>query len=198
MNVRRILLGLTAAALVLGTVPATATDPGMDQEAMMKKWMEMSAPGEGHAIFDKYVGKWDCVVKSWMDPKAPPTETKGTSEYSKILGGRFLLQTFNGDMMGMPFEGRGTTGYDNLRKEYVAIWTDNFSTSIMKMTGQKKDDMTIELSGLMDDAMTGEKDKKIRSVEKWIDDDHVNFEMYDTIPGMGQVKVMEINYTRAK
>jgi hypothetical protein len=177
--------------------PALAADPAMDQEAMMKKWMEMASPSEGHAIFDKYVGKWNTDVKSWMDPAGPPIESKGSAEFSKMFGGRYLVQSFHGSMMGQPFEGHGMTGYDNFRKEYQSTWMDDMSTAMMIMKGTRKSDGTFELAGTMDDAMTGEKDMKMRTVEKWVDDDHFNFSMYYTVAGK-EAKMMEINYTRAK
>jgi hypothetical protein len=54
------------------------------------------------------------------------------------------------------------------------------------------------MTGLMDEPMTGEKDKKVRSREVWKDADTILFEMYDNIPGKGEVRVMEITYTRTK
>ena len=199
MNFRKLALALSVCTgVLLAALPVGATDPNMSEEEMMKKWMEISTPSEGHKLFDKYVGKWDATVKSWMDPAAPPTESKGMCEFSKMLGGRFLQQDFKGQMMGMPFEGHGMTGFDNFRKEYVTTWMDNFSTSIMKMTGTMKDSKTMEMTGMMDEPMTGEKDKKIRMTETWTDDDHFTFAMFDNIPGKGEVKMMEIMYSRAK
>ncbi|HEX7878706.1 MAG TPA: DUF1579 domain-containing protein [Candidatus Eisenbacteria bacterium] len=200
MNVRRILLGFAAAALLTCTaLPVRAADekPAMDQEAQMKEWMKIASPSEGHAVFDKYVGKWNADVKSWMDPAAPPMESKGSAEFSKMFGGRYMVQSFHGSMMGMPFEGHGMTGYDNFRKEYQSTWMDDMSTAMMVMRGNRKSDGTFELAGTMDDPMTGQKDMKMRTVEKWVDDDHFNFSMYCTMTGQ-EMKMMEISYTRAK
>jgi hypothetical protein len=33
--------------------------------------------------------------------------------------------------MGMPFEGLGYTGYDNVKKQYFGTWIDSMSTGIM-------------------------------------------------------------------
>jgi hypothetical protein len=39
--------------------------------------------------------------------------------------------------MGMPFQGRGYTGYDNVKKKYVGTWMDSFSTGVMSFTSTK-------------------------------------------------------------
>lgn len=200
MKSRKILLSLMALALLAAvTPPARATDPNMDPDAMMKEWAKMNGPSESHKVFEKYVGKWETTAKMWMDPSAPPSEEKGgMTEFSLMMGGRFLVQKTTSTMMGMPFEGFGTTGYDNFRKHYVSTWIDNISTATMMMTGNMKDANTMELTGLMDEPMTGEKDKKVRSMETWTDNDHFAWSMYDNIPGKGEVKVMELNYSRVK
>ncbi|MDZ4806117.1 MAG: DUF1579 domain-containing protein [Candidatus Eisenbacteria bacterium] len=202
MKFKKMLMVLMAVAMVAGTtLPARATDDkmAMDPDAMMKEWAKMNGPSDGHKIFDKYVGKWTATTKMWMDPAAPPSEEMGgMAEFSMMMGGRFLSQKFTSSMMGMPFEGFGTTGYDNFRKEYVSTWVDNISTATMMMNGGMKDAKTIEMTGLMDEPMTGEKDKKVRSSETWTDDNHFTWAMYDNIPGKGEVKVMEISYTRVK
>ena len=51
------------------------------------------------------------------------------------MGGRYLEQRFKGDIMGMPFEGIGYTGYDNVKKQYWGTWMDNMSTGMMTSTG---------------------------------------------------------------
>ena len=52
------------------------------------------------------------------------------------------------------------------------------------------------LTGLMDEPTTGEKDKKFKEVIRWTGPDTFVFEWYDTIPGQGMVRVMEITHTR--
>jgi len=200
MKVRKLLLPLMAVAMIAGTaLPARATDPNADPDAMMKEWAAMNGPSDSHKIFEKYVGKWTATTTMWMDPSAPPAVEKGgLAEFSLMMGGRFLAQKMNSSMMGMPFEGFGTTGYDNFRKEYVSTWIDNISTATIVMNGTMKDAKTLEMTGLMDEPMTGEKGKKIRSLETWTDNDHFAWAMYDNIPGKGEVKVMEISYARVK
>jgi hypothetical protein len=166
------------------------------QEAMMKAWMAAATPGAPHQHLAAMVGTWDAVVKTWEDPSAPPSESKGTSVMSMVLGGRYLVQQFRGEMMGQPYEGTGYTGYDNVQKKYIGTWMDNMSTGMMVMTGTQ-DPATgkVNYVGKMWDAMTG-KESSTREVMTKVAPDHFVFEMF--APGMDgkEMKMMEIQYTK--
>src|SRR5262245_57313765 len=169
-------LSLLALLLVLA-VPAVAQEepkpgaPAMDaaaQEAMMKAM----SPGEPHKHLAKMAGDWTFTNKMWMAPGAPPMESSGTMHAEMILGGRYVQAVWKGDMMGMPLEGHGTEGYDNLAKKYVSTWMDNMGTSITYSTGNcEADGKKCESKGSMIDPMTG-KDSYMRSVVNWKDDNN--------------------------
>src|SRR5205809_928011 len=90
-----------------------------DEKAAMDMMMKMGAPGDQHKWLSSFEGNWNIAVKSWMDPAKPPQESTGTCESKMVLGGRFLHQECTGSMMGMPFNGMGITGYDNMKKKYI-------------------------------------------------------------------------------
>ena len=81
------------------------------------------------------VGSWNVTVKSWMAPGQPPMESTGTAMNAWVLGGRWMEEKFTGSFMGMPFNGIGYTGYDNIRHTYTATWMDSMSTSMMTSSG---------------------------------------------------------------
>ena len=195
MNRKLILTGL--AALTIGIAGAASAQekaaPVPSQEEMMKKWAELASPGENHKAMEKFVGNWTYTNKVWMDPAAPPSESTGKASISMVMGGRYLQQSYTGDFMGQPFEGFGLMGYDNGKKEFVNIWTDNTSTGIMMMNGKGAKD-EIVLTGMMDDAMTG-KNMKLREVIRWTGPDSFVLEMFDQSGGK-EVKMMEITHTR--
>jgi hypothetical protein len=168
------------------------------QEEMMKRWQEAMTPGDAHKKLESLVGSWDAEVKSWMGgPGSEPTVTTATSEHKMVLGGRFLQQDVTGEMMGQPFTGVGYTGYDNMKKKYVAVWMDNFGTMISTMEGtMDKEGTTLTTWGKMDEPMTGERDKKVKYVMHMIDKDKHIFEMYDLSAWGGKKPVMQITYTR--
>jgi hypothetical protein len=188
---------VTGFAMLAITVAASAQEKAASapsQDEMMKKWAEMASPGANHKAMEKFVGNWTYTNKLWMDPAAPPSESNGKASISMIMGGRYLQQNYTGDFMGMPFEGFGLMGFDNGKQEYVNIWSDNTSTSIMMMNGKNaKED--IVLTGMMDDAVTGKK-MKLREVIRWTGPDSWVLEMYDQGEGGKEVKMMEITHTR--
>lgn len=174
---------------------------GMDQAEAMKRWMEVMTPSDIHKEMAKAEGAWGVTCKWWMAPGAPPTESKANCKMKMALGGRFLMQEFEGEMMGMPFQGIGYTGYDNFKKKYVSVWMDSFGTAITTSEGTA--DATgkvITFEGVMDEPMTGEKNKKFRHILRHVDDDTTMFEMHDlALEKMGMsTKVAEMTYKRKR
>src|SRR5207249_1814682 len=116
-----------------------------------------------------------------------------------IMDGRYLVQEVSGEFMGKPFHGMGIIGYDKFKKQYTNSWVDNYGTGIVVSLGNADSTgKVITYTGEMDEPLTGEKNKKFKSIERIIDNDKHILEMYDTIPGIGEVKVMEITFTRRK
>jgi Protein of unknown function (DUF1579) len=167
-----------------------------EMAATMRKYGQ---PGAHHKVFNKYVGKWTHKTRVWMDPSQPPMTSEGTCEYRLTMEGRYLMCDFVGSFMGQPFNGMSLTGYDNFREEYKGVWVDNAGTAVLTMTGQlDKEGKTLTMTGTMDEPATGERDKKFKMTDHFVDENTLVSEMYDTIPGKGLVRVMEITYSRVK
>ncbi|MDX2147887.1 MAG: DUF1579 domain-containing protein [Planctomycetota bacterium] len=181
--------------------PGDAKDalPKQDQQAMMEAWVKAMTPGAQHEKFKEMEGDWECTMRVWMEgPQGKPTEEKGSANYKVILGGRYLQQTFSGSMMGMPFEGVGLTGFDNIRKQFVGTWADSMSTTIMRTVGGiSPDGKTMTMFGEMDEPMTGEMGKVVKYVSREISKDKHVFEAHEVMYGE-PFKVFEIEYTRIK
>ena len=197
-------LFLIIAALTVGSVHAQeskekSTKKMPNQEEMMKKWEASMTPGEPHKKLAAMVGTWDAEVKSWMNgPSGEPTVSAGSSEFTSALGGRFVQETFTSTMMNQPFSGMGYTGYDNFKKKYVGFWIDNMTTSMMSTEGTEDKSGTLTMWGKMDDPMTGQKDKKFKSVSRFDGPDKMVFDMYDVTTYGDKKPIMEITYTRKK
>lgn len=176
---------------------AFAADPqGEKKDPMMEAWMKSATPGEPHKVLEGLAGSWTTKTTWWMAPGAPPEESAGTSDVKVILGGRYIEDTAAGTAMGMPFEGRGITGYDNIKKKYISMWIDNMSTSLMTAEGTlDAKTNTINSKGEYLDPMG--KKHKVRMTHKLEADTHV-FTMFDTPPGKKEFKTMEMVYTRKK
>lgn len=185
---------LCALALTAGFAAAqqTGSGPSPEEQAMMAA----AAPGEQHKHLAHFVGSWNTKITMWMAPGQPPVESVGTAESHWILGGRFVESTYKGDFMGMPFEGHGLDGYDNLAKQYVGSWVDNVGTGIMHSKGSfSPDGKVITAESEMIDAMSGQK-IKMRSATTAVDANSYRMEMFTVDGTGGQVKVMELVATR--
>lgn len=205
MKLKAIVFGavMLGAGLFLGSTVFSQQKSGQadPQAEMMQKWMESISPGDEHEKLEAEEGSWDATMRMWMMPGAPPAETKGSSERKMVLGGRFIMDQYKGSMMGMPYDGIGFTGYDKFKKKYVSMWISSMGTNILTMEGTPSaDGKTITFEGLMDEPMTGEKDKKVRYILKNIDADNQIFEIHDlALEKMGmQTKVVELIYKRKK
>jgi len=139
-------------------------------------------------------------MKTWMNgPGAAPVITKGSSTYSWVLGGRYLRQDMKGEMMGMPLEGFGYTGYDNYNKKYVGFWIDNSSTAMFTYSGYvDQTGKVFTFYGTMDEWMTGENGKPVKYVTRILSRDKNVFEIHDLAIGGADTKVVEMTYTRKK
>ena len=195
-------LSLAAALLLVCSSMFAQHDHGKPQDAppmdpaMMEAMMKAGTPGDAHKKLDVFTGTWTTKVTSWMAPGAPPMVMEGTAEAKWTMGGRYVEQRFAGNFMGMPFEGLGYTGYDNVKKQYWSTWMDNMSTSMMTSTGNM-DGKAWSFTGMMTDPMSG---KDMRSDTKIVvtDADHHTMEMWSPAPDGKMFKMMEIAYSRKK
>ena len=194
MKARSLVVALSLFALA--ALPALAQDkpkdaPGMSN-AEMEAMMKAMAPGEQQKKLARLAGDWTFTNKAWMAPGQPPVESNGTMHAELLMGGRYVEHTWKGNMMGMPFEGRGTDGYDNIGKQYVSSWVDNMGTGIMHQTGTC--DAAVKVctyNGDVWDPMSGKK-SSMKSVITWTDDNSFKNEMYGQGPDGKEMKMMEI------
>jgi hypothetical protein len=191
---------LTLAAMLVSVTAFAADAPpqmSADQKAMMDKMMKAATPGSQHAMLAKMAGEWDATVKYMMDPAQGWQESKSTATITSLMDGRYIQEMDAGNMGGMPFNGMGVYGYDNVSGKFVSSWIDNMGTGIMSSTGSMDaSGKVISWEGSMNDPMTG-KPTKERMVMTFADDNHHTFEMYGTPPGAKkEMKMMTIDYAR--
>lgn len=184
-----------SACLVL-TAVASGQEGGPSAEEM-QKYMELAQPGPHHKMLAEGAGTWETKTTMWMQPGAPPVESTGTSTITAVLGGRFVEEVTQSNMMGMPWEGRGTFGYDNVSKKHIATWYDSFGTMIMSFEGgcDGKCNVVSMTSNYFDPVSKSNKTMKV--VSKRTDKDHYVTEMYDVDDGK-DTKTAEVQYTRVE
>ena len=160
--------------------------------AEMEAMQKAMTPGEPQKRLARLAGDWTFTNTMWMAPGQPPTTSTGTMHGEVLMDGRYVEHTWKGDMMGMPFEGRGTDGYDNVGKQYVSSWLDNMGTGIMYSTGScDAAGNACNYTADMWDPMSGKK-STTRSTITWTDDNTFKNEMYGPGPDGKEVKWMEI------
>lgn len=190
---------LFAIISLVGSVALAAETQKMDPKKaeMMKKWQEFATPGEPHKILAGFAGKWKYTSKWWEAADAKPEESKGTSNNKMIMGGRFLQQEVKGKSMGMPFEGLGVIGYDNLKKKYESTWLDNMGTGTMKGTGDyDATTQTLKESGEASCPMTDNKAKPFKSEWKVVSKDNFTLTMWGPGKDGKEYKQMELDFKR--
>ena len=184
--------------------PTTNTGAEPNPAEMMKMMEEMAKLNENHKLLSEMVGSWNYTVKMWMDPSAPPSESKGTATRKAEMGGRFFVMDASGKfqmpgadgkMMTIDFKGRSTEGYDNAKKKFVSSWIDNMSTGIMLSEGTY-DPSTKTFTFHANYDMAPGVQTKIRETLKVTDKDHHTMAWFEQRGGQ-EVKTMEIAYTRA-
>jgi len=169
----------------------------MDMQAMMDVYKKLGTPGAPHKVLASMAGSWNTKTKAWMEPNKPPMESTGTCEQKMLLGGRYLQQEYNGEMMGSPFTGINLIGYDNHTKKYVSTWIDSMSTGIYYFEGTASaDGKTITQESSYDDPVRGP--MVWRSVTRIVDDNTLEYEMYLTPKGGKKEKMMEMTVTRKR
>lgn len=170
----------------------------MEDPAAMQRWMEAGTPGKPHEMLATSVGMWDIKMKTWMDMESPPQVSEGTAEVKPIMGGRFITETLKTEIMGMPYEGLGIFGFDNVTKQFTSAWIDNMNTSITTSQGSiSPDGKTLTFIGAMNEPMSGEVGKAFMIKSHMHSADHHSMEMFEVLYGE-PVKVMEIQYNRAQ
>lgn len=169
----------------------------MDPNAM-QKWMESMKPGLAHELLATFAGEWDVTVRMFMDPAAPPQESKAKSSATLVLDGRFLLEQMKGEFMGMPYEGMGFSGFDNATQMFTSTWCDSINTGISLNHGSiDQTGRIITYVGTMNEPMTGEMGKAVKMVLTRTDEDHHTFEMFEILYGE-PFKVFDMQYARLK
>jgi Protein of unknown function (DUF1579) len=187
------------------TAPAEVKKTALPSDAEMAKMMELSKLNDNHKLLGDMVGTWSYTVKMWMDPNSKPTESTGTAVRKAVMEGRFVTGDYSGKfkmpgadgkIMDMNFKGMSLDGYDNVKQKFVSAWVDNMGTGVMLSDGTyDASTKTFTYTGEYE-AMPGMK-SKVREVIKITDKNHHSMEYYED-RGQGEMKSMEINYTRKK
>lgn len=172
-----------------------AKPTAMSEEAMMAQWHAAMTPAANHARLTPMVGTWRATTTFTMAPGAPPQVHEGASVNRFVLGGRYLEQTYKGTSQGMPFEGIGYTGYDNVQQRYVGMWMDTLGTGLMSSVGVGRP--TDERIDSVAEAIEPSGNKKVfETIVRIKNHGHHSYEMWTKDPNGKNYRVMLVEYER--
>ncbi len=173
-------------------------DPQMDMAAMMAQAQKYTNPGEHHELLKRYLGEWDTEMTLFMGGKTMEP-TKGTSKSEWLMEGRWLKSDFQGSMMGMPMRIVSIMGYDNFKQSYVVTSVNSMDTIMIHQEGDMDPGGKVLLMyGTLDEYLTGEHDKMVKTVFRFLSEDEIVMEVHDLPIGEKNTKVFEIRYKRRK
>lgn len=198
-------LPLVSAAVVLAVAAALSfarPSPQADSSAAMAEMMKSAARftqlGENHKVLAKFLGKWTTETRFFMGEQAGPPSA-GTAEFSWLMEGRWLQSRGEGSMMNMPVKVFYLLGYDNFKQSFVSTGVSSLDTAMTRVEGDlTQDGKTLLCYGTIDEYLTGEHDKMVKYVWRFVSEDTIVFECHDLPIGETNTKVLEIKYTRAK
>lgn len=171
-------------------------DDFMTSESFNADSAAAATPGAAHAELMKGVGEWNVESRFYMAPDAEPTVMQAKAVVVPLLGGRYLQETFTGDLEGMPFEGILITGYDNLAGQYWSLWLDSWSTWAIPSSGDTDEQGNLHMTSVFRDVRTPE-GRPARMEFLYQDDGSYLHRMYDSTPEGGEILIAEFHYRRA-
>jgi hypothetical protein len=154
----------------------------------------MPQPTAEHKQLAEHAGTWKVHCKFYMEPGQPPMETDA-KETIEMVGAFWTISKFESNMMGMPFVGRATVGYEPHAKRWVSTWVDAMTPALYVFHGQKSGD-TLTFTGEAWSCMTNSI-LEHRTTEKRISKNEFLFEMFATMPDGKEIKMMSNLYKRA-
>ena len=115
------------------------------------------------------------------------------------MPGRWLRLAGSGRMMGMAVETFHVLGYDNFKQSFVTTTVTSVDTAMLRAEGDlTPDGKALITYGTLDEYLTGEHDKMVRYVWRFLGDDEFVLEIHDLPIGEVDTKVVETRFLRKR
>jgi hypothetical protein len=166
----------------------------VDMAAMMERAKKFTQPGDAHKLLHRFLGTWDTETRITMPGNSAPPE-KGTATCRWLIDGRWLQCDATGQMMGMPLRTSFILGYNIFKMSYVSSAINSLDTAMIYSEGDlDPSGKALLMYGTLDEYLTGEHDKMVKSVWRFISDDEMKLEVHDLPIGENNTQVFEIRY----
>ena len=188
---------LALAILICPSSLAQEKQQKVDMAAMMEQAKKWTQPGDNHKLLARFLGTWDTETRFNVPGASAPE--KGTSTCRWLMENRWLQCEASSQMMGMPMKTGFILGYNNFKMSYVSAAINSFDTAMIYSEGDlDPSGKALLMYGTLDEYLTGEHDKMVKSVFRFISDDEMKLEVHDLPIGENNTKVFEIGYRRRK
>jgi hypothetical protein len=170
--------------------PQTSSDAAA-LRAVEARIRAASELGPQQAALAKYLGRWDVDIAL---PGAS-AHSKGTAEYSWVIGGRWLGCRIKGTMLGQPFEEFTILGYDSYAKEAVEVSVESADNAMLMARGSTAGSARAAsvLFGELDEYLSGSLHRPYKVVLRWLDARRHVTEVWDV--GAGETPIEKVVFT---
>lgn len=158
---------------------------------------DATKPGAELEFLAKRAGEYTRTIKFVAQPNPDANASTGTSKISIDLGGRFVIEENNDSVFGRPVSGKRIYGFNNLTKQYEAVWMYTGSTAMIFLTGTSTDGgKTVDLAGMTQNAH-GDR-IPLHAIIRQLDDNQFVVTLMSTGPDGKEAAFQETTYTRKK
>lgn len=155
----------------------------------------ISLPTPEHVRLKDRVATWDVDCTYFLDATSPPMKARAT-ETSRLLGELWVVSDFDSDMMGVPFHGHATVGYDPTRRLWTATWVDTMTPSLFVFEGEYDASQTVlSMTAEAPDFASGQM-SRYRTREELEGRDQRTLEMFVSLPDGGEFQISHLVYRR--
>jgi len=162
------------------------------EEEAAESLEDLTIPGKPHEVLAGTVGEWSLTLRVWSAPEGEPVETTGTATGRWILGERFVETTYQGEVMGRPFEALKIEGYEKVSEEYVSTWRDNLGTYTLIFEGTCGDDCRERTMIATFKDPISKQQLRIKGLTTLTGEDSYSYESYILMPDGSEFKNMEL------
>ncbi len=159
---------------------------------VMASAQEPQKPGPEHAHLKAMVGTWDAVMEMGGQ------KSKATSIYKATCSGMWISSDFESELGGVPYQGHGMDGYDQLKKKFIGYWFDSMTSAPMAFEGTFDADHKVLTMTGTSPGPDG-KPQKFRMTNEMKGPDQMSFKMFIANASDGNDELaFTIEYTRRK